>query len=309
MSVELTYDTRDGNRACAREWIPQEEVTALLIINHGMGEHIARYDEFARYLNEEGIAVWGEDHRGHGARITQGDQPGYFATEGGWQKVLDDIDLLVDTVRSRYPDSPLFMLGHSMGSFLTRDYICDHGEKLDGIILTGTGHTPPLLARFMGLVARREIRKFGDRHESLFLNRLTFDNFNNQFKPVRTDCDWLSRDQEKVDLYRADPLCGFVSTSSFYSDLSLGLLRILDKSRLASVPCDLPMFFFSGDRDPLGGNRGSAVRKVVRLYQSLGCRDVSLEFSPGGRHEVFNELDREQTFARMVRFIREKSQK
>jgi alpha-beta hydrolase superfamily lysophospholipase len=299
----LSFNTKDNEKGYALQWIPKGEIKGLLIINHGMAEHIARYNDFALFMNEQGFAVYGEDHRGHGQRVGESEQIGYFATQDGWLKVLSDIGCLVDLVKKEYPGVPLFMLGHSMGSFLTRDYMCSRGNELSGVILSGTGYTGALIIKIFKFLARYEIRTYGDRHVSTMLEKLSIGSFNKNFEPARTPFDWLSRDQEQVDLYAADPLCGFTCTSSFYADLALGLGRIIDRTHLAGTPKDLPLFFYSGDQDPVGGKLGRDVKKVADLYRSLGSSSVEVELNPGGRHESLNELDRENVYNRFYRFI------
>ncbi|MDC7223821.1 MAG: alpha/beta fold hydrolase, partial [Spirochaetales bacterium] len=254
------FASLDGHEGSGIRWIPEGKIRAALLVNHGMAEHIGRYEEFALFLNRAGIAVWGEDHRGHGMTAGHADNLGYFHIEEGWEKVLADIHSLKELMKKEYKGLPLFIMGHSMGSFLTRDFLCQEGEDFRAALISGTGYTAAPLCRIMNFIARTEIRLRGDRHRSKLLDTLSFGRFNGNFRPNRTDYDWLSRDEEQVDLYLNDDLCGFISTTSFYEDLSFGLLRIINKKRVAQTPPDLPLFFYSGDRDPVGGRKGQGVK-------------------------------------------------
>jgi alpha-beta hydrolase superfamily lysophospholipase len=300
---EIRFNSEDGHEGYAICWRPKGDVRAALLINHGMAEHIGRYEEFALYLNNAGIAVWGEDHRGHGRTAGDYDNLGYFHIEDGWNRVLSDIHSLKELMKKEYTNLPLFILGHSMGSFLTRDFLCDEGADFKGAIISGSGYTPAYMCRIMQSIARAEIRHRGDRHRSKLIETLSFGQFNRDFRPNRTSCDWLSRDEEQVDRYLKDEYCGFVCTSSFYEDLSGGLLRIIDRQRVANTPKDLPLLFYSGDNDPVGGKKGQGVKKVASLYTSLGMTDVTLEFNKGGRHESLNEINRNDVYDRFLSFI------
>ncbi|MBN2626632.1 MAG: lysophospholipase [Spirochaetales bacterium] len=300
---EFHFTSEDGKEIHGIRWIPAGEVKAALLINHGMAEHISRYEDFALFLNEAGFAVWGEDHRGHGRTAGNEENLGYFAIEEGWELVLKDMGVLKKLISETYPGKPLFILGHSMGSFLTRDFLCDQGEGFAGAIISGTGFNPLPMTKILNTLARNEIRRKGDRHRSTFLDSLSFGAFNKAFRPNRTSFDWLSRDEEQVDRYIADPYCGFVCTSSFYEDLSRGLQRILDRDRLGGTPRDLPLLLYSGDRDPVGGKKGSGVKKTARLYRSLGMKQVTLEFNRDGRHESLNETNRSEVYRRFLAFM------
>lgn len=299
--VEFRFKSPSKGDISAVKWIPDSEVRAVLLVCHGMAEHIARYEDFALFLNKAGIAVWGEDHRGHGQSAANPEDTGYFAIERGWESVLEDILTLKEMILKEHKGKPLFIFGHSMGSFLTRDFICDHGEGLSGAIISGTGYQSKLLCKLLVFLAQKEIRRRGDRHRSTFLDRLSFGSFNNKFKPVRTKFDWLSRDEDQVDLYVNDPSCGFISTSSLFEDLGEGLSRIIDPERIKKTPIELPLFFISGELDPVGGE--SAMRKVISLYQKNGQEEISSYINKGGRHESLNETNRVEIYEKIIAFL------
>ena len=297
------FKAKDGKDIHAIRWIPEGEAKASLLINHGMAEHIERYEDFALYLNDAGIAVWGEDHRGHGKTAVSEEELGFFHEEEGWEKVLSDLGDLTELIIKEYPAVPFFVLGHSMGSFLTRDFLCDQGHHFAGAILSGTGHTPAGVCRIMNFLAGYEAKRRGERHRSRFLDNLSFGQFNRAFMPNRTPFDWLSRDDEQVDRYISDERCGFICTTAFYRDLSRGLLRILDKDRLARTPRDLPLLIYSGDEDPVGGKKAAGVKKVESLYRSLGMEKVLCKLNRGGRHESLNEKNRDEVYREFLTFI------
>ena len=302
---EFQFNGEDGSIISGIRWIPEGPLRAVMIINHGMAEHIARYESFALFLNESGIAVWGEDHRGHGKTAASMDELGYFHQSQGWEKVLSDISVLTDLVKKEHPELPLFILGHSMGSFLTRDFLCENGSDFTGAIISGTGYTPAGLCRTMNLLASGEAKLRGDRHRSAFLDNLSFGQFNRSFLPNRTPFDWLSRDENQVDEYIQDDLCGFICTSAFFRDLSRGLMRIIDRKRVAGTPRELPVFFYSGTEDPVGGRKAGGVDKVVSLYRSQGMENISCRLNDGGRHESLNEINRDEVFRHFLDFIEE----
>ena len=296
---EKRFPSATGNCNCRyRMWIP-EEVRAAVQLTHGMAEHIDRYDAFARFLAENGVLVYGQDHAGHGKSIGEGMPKGFFADENGWDALVQDMRTLRDTVKKDYPSIPFLLFGHSMGSFLARTYAGRDGKDFDAYIFCGTAGKNPVLpaARFL---ARREIRKHGGRTPSALLHRLAFGPYNRFFRPNRTEVDWLSKDEDNVDRYIADDLCGFVFTASAMLDLFNGLGEISGRQWAASVP-DRPILMIAGDRDPVG-NMGRGVTQVANWLKETG-HTVELILYPGGRHEILNESNREEIYRDVLLFI------
>lgn len=289
---KLEFVSSDNQEIRFRRWLPEGEVRAILLIFHGMAEHSERYSDFAEFMNHQGFAVFAPDHRGHGLTAASLDNLGYFSIENGWNKVVQDLISLKEIAQGEHREKPLFLLAHSMGSFLARDMLSREGESFSGVILSGTGYVAPLLARVMRSIASMEIKRFGDRHPSQRLNGLSFGTYNRKFKPVRTEFDWLSRDEEQVDKYIADDYCGFICTSGLYNDLAGGLSRIADPNQLQGTPKDLPLLLYSGDQDPLY----PGVSKVMKLYRKLGMTRLELKTNPGGRHESLNETNRSEVY-------------
>lgn len=273
-------------------WLPDDEVRGVVVIAHGMAEHSARYDQFADSLTRAGYAVYAADHRGHG-RTAQDGTLGHFGAAGGWTRVADDIDLVVSHARERHPDAPIVLFGHSMGSLLARTYAVRHGERLAGLVLSGTPADAGALGRVGHALARAQARVRGPEHPSRLLDKLSFGEFNKAFKPARTDFDWLSRDGAAVDAYIDDAKCGFVCSAGFYADMLRGLRLVNTPSYAAATPSNLPVLIISGDADPAGGN-GAGVEAVARLLRQSGVEDVTLVLYPGARHELLNETNRDE---------------
>ncbi|MBQ9155412.1 MAG: alpha/beta fold hydrolase [Eubacterium sp.] len=279
----------------AMEWIPEGDVRAILQISHGMVEHISRYERFASYLNQYGIYVVGNDHLGHGESVTGDDKHGYFHHPDGNQCVIADIHKLRRITAEKYPDRPYFVLGHSMGSFLIRQYLMMHGEGLAGAIIMGTGSQPGPV-----LMAGKSLCKFlslfhGWNYRSSLANSMAFSSNNKRFEPARTPYDWLTRDESIVDIYMKDPWCTFVFTLNGFYEMFKGIQFIQSKSNIDKIPKDCPLLIVSGRDDPVG-NYGKGVRKVVHDYRKAGIRDIRMRLYKDDRHEILNELDYEKVY-------------
>lgn len=276
-----------------RYWLPENNnIHSVVHIFHGMAEHGGRYDRFATYLNSLGIAVYAQDHRGHGL-TTSDDDLGWFAEKRGWKRVLDDGYELSRLITEEHPGKDLFLFGHSMGSFLVRALIAMYPQSYAGAIICGTGADQGLAGSIGKLLARiRSLVRHGHRPDRM-LDKLSFGAFNKPFQPQKTAFDWLSRDEQEVQTYIEDPLCGFVCTSRFFVDLLDGIKLANDRQVARSIPKDFPVLIISGANDPVG-NFGKGVRKVSRLYEDVGLSDISLQLIKGARHELLNETNREE---------------
>ena len=282
-----------------RIWSPSAQPRAVVQIVHGMAEHIERYDRMAKALNGAGYLVCGRNHRGHGpeARLL-----GYFADEKGWDAILNDAHEVSLDIKKQYPGAPFFLLGHSMGSFLAREYALRYGKELDGLILSGTGFYPKGLCASGRMMAKLAPQKKPAR----FVNGIAFAGNNKPFAPGRTGFEWLSRDEKEVDKYVADPLCGFCFTGGAFADFFGGLLALTDEGRLQAMPKDLPVYFMSGDHDPVG-QMGEGVRRVAEQFKKAGMKDVAVKLYEGARHELFNEINREEVVGDLTAWLREKA--
>lgn len=296
---EITAD--DGARLGMCHW-PIEQPRAVLLIVHGLAEHVARYDQFAVYLNAGGIAVVGCDHRGHGRSVAASGTVGFVCHGDGWRCMLSDILAMRDWVGEQYPDLPVFILGQSMGSFLVRCHLSEFGHRYNGAILMATGADPGIIGR-IGLAAAVVLAKlFGENAPSPLLDGMSFGSFGKRFKPLRTKFDWLSRDPDEVDRYEDDPLCGFVASAGLFRDLVRGDIAANADRTIRAIPSQLPLLFLSGTDDPVGEFSKGFI-KVTEHYQACGCSNVTQRLYPAGRHEMLHEINRTQVFAEVANWV------
>ena len=294
--------SREGVKSHGMRWIPEGEIRAVVQISHGMSEHIERYREFAEYLASRQILVVGHDHLGHGKSAASEEEYGYFAEKNGNQHLIRDLHRVFVMTRKKYKDVPYILLGHSMGSFLARQYLCCYGSSLDGAIICGTGYQPAAVVCFGMVICRIEAALFGWKHRSRLMRWISFGSYNSGFRPNRTDSDWLCRNEEVVDRYIQDEKCGFPFTVNGYYNMFLGMSRIIRPAYLKKMPLDLPVLFIAGEEDPVG-NRGKGVRKVEKLFEDVGMKRVECRLYPKDRHELLNELDRDRVFADIMDWL------
>lgn len=304
MKEEFSFGSADNiTQLHGIKWIPEGKIKGIIQISHGMLEHIDRYDEFASFMSSRGILVVGHDHLGHGSSLLSEEKRGYFSEKEGNKTVLRDIHSLRLKIEEEYPGVPYFLMGHSMGSFLVRQYITTYGKGIKGLFIVGTGHQPYSLVQ-MGLLISKVIAAFkGEQYRSKFVNSLAIGSNNNYFKPSRTAVDWLSRDEKIVDTYINDKRNDFIFTLNAYLNMFSGMLELYNMKNLKKIPKDLPVIFMSGDKDPVG-NFGKDIKKLVKQYQALGISDVSYKLYKDDRHEILNELDRDIVYNDMIRFVK-----
>ncbi|NYE56796.1 alpha/beta hydrolase [Carboxydothermus ferrireducens] len=302
-SFNFLFKASDGQEIYCYRWFPDKEqkLRAIVYIAHGMAETAARYERFALALTKEGYLVFAHDHRGHGKTAKSIEEIGYLGPDG-FNRMVQDMKELIDFVKNENPEFPIILFGHSMGSFLAQRYITLYGETLDGVILSGTSCGPGPIVNLGIFLAKKEVEKYGPKYRSVCLTKLSFGNYNKKFKPNRTEFDWLSRDAEEVDKYINDPYCGGVFTASFYYDFLRGLKETFRRENLAKIPKELPIFIFSGDMDPVG-NMGRGVLKLIKTYEKLGLKNVAYKLYPGGRHEMLNEINREEVVRDIINWL------
>lgn len=281
----------DAARLRVHRWHPDSPPRATLLISHGMAEHAQRYQRLAASCTEKGYQVVALDQRGHGASAACG-QLGHFADQHGWRAVIDDLGALLEQVRHEQPTLPICLLGHSMGSYISQGLLLRQPEAANALILSGSNAHPPWLSRLARFGASIEGQLRGWQQPALTIERLSFGQFNRQFRPNRTRADWLSRDPLEVDQYLSDPLCGFTCSTRLWYDLFGGLLEIADPTALQRLPASLPVLIIGGDADPVSA--GDGLKKLYRRLQSAGLERVELRLYPGARHELFNETNRTQ---------------
>jgi len=300
---EFTFRSSNGKTDIyVREWIPAETPRAVVQLVHGISEHIIRYDDFARFLAENGFVAVGNDHLGHGKTAMADSRFGFFDKHDGWTLATADVRELRRLEGEKYPGVPYFLFGHSMGSFLTRTFLCRYAGEVDGAILSGTGQEAPALVGAGKLVASVIARFRGPEYASEFVNSMALGAYNKQFAPSRTPVDWLSRDEAVVDAYVADPLCGFTPSVGLYRDMFTGLQYIASEKALSQMNPDTPVFLLSGDHDPVGSN-GAGVRKVYDFFRKHGTRDLSIKLYEGGRHEMLNEICRREVYGDILSWL------
>ena len=279
----------DGRAIHVHRWLPQGAVRATLLIAHGMAEHGARYARLAQALNQAGWAVYALDWPGHGRSVRSADELGHFADHDGWNYALDTLHRVRRQVAQEQAGKPLFLLGHSMGSFLGQHYLVEHGEGLAGAILSATSGSMGAMRAPGALLLRLEGALLGVRHRSALAEALSFKAFNKKFAPARTPADWLSRDHAEVDAYVADPLCGFRCSAALWASLLSAGASLRDPQRLSRIPKSLPVLLIAGSDDAVSGG-APGPELLAQAYRAAGLSDVTVKIYEGGRHELLNEI-------------------
>ncbi|WP_437591094.1 lysophospholipase [Sorangium sp. So ce1000] len=298
----FTFQADDDRELFVHRWLPGGAARGVFHVAHGMSEHAGRYARLAQALCAAGWAVYANDHRGHGATARGSDELGFFASQGGFQRVVRDLAQLIARARGEHPGLPVVLFGHSMGAALAQAYLIEHGATIDGAVLSGAAGKANALVDAGRLMARAERRRLGERGKSQILQTMSFDSFNKVFAPTRTQFDWLSRDRAEVDAYIADPRCGFPATTSLWVDLLDAMAELSRPAPLARIPKDLPVYVLAGSRDPVGGLlRG--VTQMIEAYRAAGLRRVTQRFYPGGRHEMLNEINREEVVRDLLAWL------
>lgn len=299
---EFSYPSSDQvHTVYAREWQPDGPVRGVVQIVHGLMDHIGRYDQVCQFLCQQGFVVCGEDHLGHGRTVDDG-QYGYFGPKNGWEWVLRDVRRLRELEGEKYPDVPYVMLGHSMGSFLARNYLIRWPGTLNAAVLSGTGQEPALKVVGGKALAGLVCRVRGANYHSRMLHSMSVGSYNKAFRPQRTPSDWISRDEGAVDAFCQDPLCDFIPTCGMFRDMLGGLKVINRRKNLARMDGETPVCFMSGGEDPVGA-RGKAVEYVANRFREAGCKRVSVKLYPGARHELFNEHNRDEAMKDLLAWL------
>ena len=294
----------DGTAIFVRTFLPDRPPRGIVQVVHGMCEHGARYARFAEALVARGYGVYASDHRGHGQTAGSREALGHFADHEGWSKVVSDQVSLVLEIESRHPQRPLFLFGHSMGSYVARSAALRIGSSLSGLLLCGTSHDSPLFMRAARLLALEERARLGPRAVSPLLNRLTFGTFNATIDDPRTSHDWLSRDNFEVDKYIADPLCGFGCSTQLFCDLFEGMGEVFTAARLSELPKDLPIYILAGEADPIN-KRLAAIKRLHSALERAGLVHVTLRVYQSARHELLNELNRDEVTRDLLQWLDE----
>lgn len=301
---EFYFDSRDGeHKIHAIRWIPEaKKPVCVLQIVHGMSEHIDRYDDFANYLAGKGILVVGDDHLGHGKSVNPGESYGYFCKEDAPTVLVRDEHRLKKMMQEKNPGVPYLILGHSMGSFITRNYLMRYGSGIDGALIVGTGMQSKHALMFARALAAIEKVFCGEKHVSKLVDKAAFGVYNKKIEEPRTSFDWLSRNEDNVRKYIDDPLCGFIFTVNGFQTLFKLIYNLHDTEKLKKMPANLPIFFLAGAEDPVG-NYGKSVETVYKSFREIGMENVQMKLYPKDRHELLNEVDKEDVYADIYRWI------
>lgn len=304
MKNEFYYLSADEKTQIhAIEWIPEEEQPkAVVQLCHGMAEYIARYDDFGEFLSLNGYYVVGHDHLGHGKSISGSDKLGFFHEKNGNEYVVADIHNLRVKSEQKYPNIPYFIMGHSMGSFLVRQYIGMYGAGLAGAIVMGTGHQPTPILVAGRMLCRLQAIIHGWDFRSQLVDGMAAGGYEKHFADVTDGSNWLSRNPENVKKYKNDPMCGFMFTVNAYYHMFTGMIKMNQQEKSGKIPKKLPILLVAGQDDPVG-NYGKSVKIVYKKYKEIGMQDVKLRLYENDRHEILNELDREIVFVDICKWL------
>ena len=287
-----TFIAKDGEKIFYYHW-KTKNPKGIVQIAHGVGEHAGRYKPIALLLQEQGYEVYANDHRVHGNSVKSKDLLGFYDGKNYFEDAVEDMHELTQIIQREHPKQKVILFGHSMGSLLSRDYVTKYGKDLNALVLSGTASYMKGLGT-VGL-AGANITKFfiGRKRSSSTLKSLFFSEFNKKFKPNRTKVDWISRDNKQVDLFESDPLRIEDFSTSVFIDILKGSKKINTQSTFQATPKDLPIYIFSGDKDPVG-EMGKGIKKVANQYKKAGINDLTLKIYEGGRHEMLNEINKEE---------------
>ncbi len=304
--TQATYPSSNGINIITYYICYKESITpkGVIQLSHGMCEYFLRYDHFINYLTDHGFIICGNDHLGHGSSISKYDDLGYFAPKNGWHYLVEDVHKLTILMRRQFPNLPFVLMGHSMGSFIVRMYLDLYSSDIDGVILSGTGDIPRSLTSggIAIATALKQIR--GERFRSDFVKKLTgLDN--KRYKDHYSELDWLTHDHKIIDEYAKDKKCNFVFTLSGYIDLFSLINHTSSPDWGIRIRKALPIYLFSGDEDPVG-DFGKGVKRVYHHLQKVGIQDVSLRLYREGRHEMINELNRDEVYHHILTWINHK---
>ncbi|WP_131006357.1 alpha/beta hydrolase [Clostridioides difficile] len=304
--TNFTFKGEEGLDIYTYKWEDEniKKPKAVIQIAHGMAETAQRYETFAKVLTKNGYIVYINDHRGHGKTAKIIENVGHLAEKEGFRCLVEDMYTLTNIIKKENEDLPIYLFGHSMGSFASQRYIMDYSNNLSGLILCGSNGKQGIILNLAHLIINREIKKYGRRSKSNKINDLIFGGEIIR-RNEKTKFDWLSRDKEQVEKYINDPFCGVVCSCGFFYDLVQGLKEIEDKENLKKVPLDIPIYIISGDKDPIGKN-GKGVLRLRDRYIKLGVKDVTCKLYKDGRHELLNEINREEVFEDIICWLNNK---
>lgn len=297
-------ETRDHLHVQAYSWAAENPVAVVQIV-HGMMEHAGRYDHFARWLNGHRVAVYANDHIGHGLTARTTSDLGHFPRRDDWQRSIEIMHNLTQKIRAQHPGIPVFLLGQSMGSVMVQIYMMQHGREADGYILSGPIRQSGIMVNLGLIIANTLSYFFGPEDRSKLLIFLGYGQYNNRLKPRRTAFDWLSTVDRIVDEYVGSPVCGFPCSNRFYRNLFHGFKYISRRANLKQVPAGTPVYIFAGRKDA-AGKFGKDPKKISYLLSKYGRAQVVMKLYCKGRHEMLNEINREEVYEDMMTWMKER---
>ena len=272
----------------------------IIHISHGMAEHIPRYKWLISKFNDDGYHVIAKDHRGHGLCIGKEGVKGLFSNKDGWNKVVFDLGVVMIDSKNKFPDLDQFLIGHSMGSWVALSLMAK-GISIKGLILSGSSKVPSFIINAQMLIINMQIMFFGKNSVSKLLDSLTMRSYNKSFAPNRTQSDWITSDNDSVNNYIEDPLCGFMVTNRLWLDLANGMKSVFNKNNYDNSFKQTPIFIISGDRDPVGEN-GKGVRRLYSFLLDL-FPNSTMSLVKDARHEVFSEVNKDLSYDEVKQFI------
>ena len=300
----FTTTSYDGHTTLAAYKLVPENPRGMVQISHGMCEYFLRYRPFAEFLAENGLIVFGHDHLGHGYTAKHTRQLGYTARENGAEYMVEDVHNLTLKMKQEYPNLPVILFGHSMGSFVARAVTEKYAPTYAGAVFCGTcGYGMPI--GFAKVVTRHMIKLFGGKHRSALLTKVVFGGYN---KKCGEDCDfhaWLTRDEEVVKAYNENILCNYMFTLRGYYDLFTLIGQISTDEWAQNMSKELPVLVTSGEEDPVG-EWGKGTRDVAEKLLGAGLQDVTLKLYPEMRHEIVNEIDHETVWTDLLEWVNSK---
>lgn len=302
---KIIVRTQDNHQIAVTVFEPEKHTKAHIHILHGMAEHQERYVPFAQCLTEVGYLVSMHDHRGHGQTAKLNQIPnGFFSDKDGFDKVVKDVKTVTDIVRENLTLPPMILFGHSMGSFVARKYTQLYSEELSKVIYSGTGGVS--FQHYVGVFLAKLLAKtYGKTVESKIMDYLSFGHFNHSIQNPKTKFDWLSSDSKEVERYIADDQCGYVSTNQFYVDFLQGIITLSKDRKVRQIRNDLPILLISGADDPVGGY-GKGIWKVANQFSRCGLHDITVHLFEDMRHEILNEINREQVVQTILKWLEKK---
>lgn len=299
----FTYHPEPEITIFVRKWMPDsinpKNLKGIIQIVHGMTEHGGRYAPTAEFLTKNGFIIYADDHRGYYRTAGSVEKLGKWKA-GWWRKIVQDLHELTLIIKKEYPNKPIFLLGHSMGSFLAQDYAQEYGNELNGLILSGTNGRKATI--WLGQwLSNRFIKKYGENAEGIEMKKITMKNINKKFQPIKTEFDWLSRDEKICKEFEESEWTGFVPSYRFFAEMLSGLKKIWNPSNEKKIPKTLPVYIFVGTMDPVG-NYTKGILPLIQRYKKYGL-NVEFRFYDSGRHEMLNETNKEEVRTDLLNWI------